>query len=344
MPHTLYSYEHNGVWLQLSETTVDSLTSLLRATHVPTKLRLTYVTSALFPLPGQYAPSDRPLIQWQHTLFCRHGHQHRLSVGSAHCACQLNPPPATEAVVDAFIAIVNKVVEAQDAYDWAAPPVDLDQQNVGDDGQPICNTTLVGEFFAEIEFLWKVILKRVPGAVGDEGQPGPKPRWWADGGLERARRANAAWYSALMASSARGDRPWMSGVGGPDPTPFYCTAFLLSHDVFEEWSAGGLDADDAEASEVAYDLEGGVFRLVPVEPAVAAAHAPPAAPPAAAPAVFERGQRVRIHGLKGRADLNGRVGVVLSPPADGRYPVKVRAAGGDDESVRIKAANIERVE
>ena len=44
------------------------------------------------------------------------------------------------------------------------------------------------------------------------------------------------------------------------------------------------------------------------------------------------------------ADLNGRVGVVLSPPADGRYPVKVRAAGGDDESVRIKAANIERVE
>ena len=101
MPHTLYSYEHNGVWLQLSETTVDSLTSLLRATHVPTKLRLTYVTSALFPLPGQYAPSDRPLIQWQHTLFCRHGHQHRLSVGSAHCACQLNPPPATEAVVDA---------------------------------------------------------------------------------------------------------------------------------------------------------------------------------------------------------------------------------------------------
>ena len=53
----------------------------------------------------------------------------------------------------------------------------------------------------------------------------------------------------------------MSGVGGPDPTPVYCTAFLLSHDVFEEWSAGGLDADDAEASEVAYDLEGGVFRL-----------------------------------------------------------------------------------
>ena len=74
MPHTLYSYEHHGAWLQLSETTVDSLTSLLRATHVPTKLRLTYVTSALFPLPGQYAPSDRPLIQWQHTLFCRHGH------------------------------------------------------------------------------------------------------------------------------------------------------------------------------------------------------------------------------------------------------------------------------
>ena len=149
-------------------------------------------------------------------------------------------------------------------------------------------------------------------------------------------------YGALMASSARGDRPWMSGVGGPDPTPFYCTAFLLSHDVFEEWSAGGLDADDAEASEVAYDLEGGVFRLVPVEPAVAAAHAPPAAAPSSA--AFERGQRVRIHGLKGRADLNGRVGVVLSPPADGRYPVKVRAAGGDDESVRIKAANIERVE
>ena len=53
---------------------------------------------------------------------------------------------------------------------------------------------------------------------------------------------------------------------------------------------------------------------------------------------------MRIHGLKGRADLNGRVGIVLSPPTDGRYPVKVRAAGGDDESVRIKLANIELVE
>ena len=38
--HLHYSYEHNGAWLQLSETTVDSLTSLLRATHVPTKLNV----------------------------------------------------------------------------------------------------------------------------------------------------------------------------------------------------------------------------------------------------------------------------------------------------------------
>ena len=50
----------------------------------------------------------------------------------------------------------------------------------------------------------------------------------------------------------------MSGVGGPDPTPFYCTAFLLSHDVFEEWSAGGLDGKKNTLG----DHEWGLFAVL----------------------------------------------------------------------------------
>ena len=76
MPHTLCLAEHNVLQAQLSETPVDSKVPLSCVRrHVPTKLRLTYVTSALFPLPRAVravGPAADPVAA--HALL-RHGHQ-----------------------------------------------------------------------------------------------------------------------------------------------------------------------------------------------------------------------------------------------------------------------------
>ena len=47
------------------------------------------------------------------------------------------------------------------------------------------------------------------------------------------------------------------------------------------------------------------------------------------------GMRVRISGLKARADLNGHMGVVLSPSSNGRLAVRCGS-----ESVLIREANV----
>ena len=48
------------------------------------------------------------------------------------------------------------------------------------------------------------------------------------------------------------------------------------------------------------------------------------------------GDKVRIHGLKGRADLNGAIATVLEAPEAGKYKVELPSG----EKVKVKQQNV----
>ena len=43
-------------------------------------------------------------------------------------------------------------------------------------------------------------------------------------------------------------------------------------------------------------------------------------------AVFAKGSKVRIHGIRSKPELNDTIGIIVGPLKDGRYPVALRGA------------------
>jgi hypothetical protein len=77
------------IW-HLSETTLDTVELMLKATHVPTKLRLGYLLACLFrsstPVGERHGPV---LIDWDEVMHCNHGNPLRLiSMGADECGCR----------------------------------------------------------------------------------------------------------------------------------------------------------------------------------------------------------------------------------------------------------------
>ena len=82
-------------------------------------------------------------------------------------------------------------------------------------------------------------------------------------------------------------------------------------------------------------------RAARVEAGAAASAKQPNAEAVTAPTPDLSGRRVRIAGLKGRSDLNGRCGVAgRFDAAKGRYEVAVE---GEAEAVLLKPANLQAV-
>lgn len=333
------SYLHNGEKVHITETTLATLGSLLHAQHLDTELRLGCVHSMLFrsSAPPGETLICRPLIDWDEVCYCRHGHQHYSHMGSRHCSCKLtNLPPATETVCSTFIKVLDTVVAACHAnlLDWSVPA------NEGGQNGP-SNATMIGELLAEFEHSWSVIIKRVPGATGPNGAPGPAPEWWTceDGGRVRARRANQSWLTTLKGSGARGAASILGA--GSDDSVFSATALLLQYDRMVELQASGNGGGGRQ--ELHLD-DNGVLQTIPVGRRVDEADAGAAVDSAQAQVAdeaptFALKQGVKLHGLNGRSDLNGQVGEVLGLLSGGRYPVKVLSSG---EQVRIKPWNLER--
>mmetsp|Transcript_67480 Transcript_67480/g.133811 ORF Transcript_67480/g.133811 Transcript_67480/m.133811 type:complete len:523 (-) Transcript_67480:14-1582(-) len=360
-------FRHEGRVLSLQDLTLDNVGSMLRAQNMPTELRLGCVHTALFRSsapPGQELTIS-PLIDWEEVQYCQHRRQHWNPNVSAGCGCKLTTlPPPTAEVVRAFIKIMDAVVGACHAklLDWSIPPSE------GEQNRPVHNTTMIGELLAEFQHSWAVIIKRVPGATGPHGVPGPIPSWWSGeaGGHAQALRANQAWRTTLAGSGARGERP----ISGSDDSVFSQTAWLLQYDRLLEFQARVAGPGYEGPQEMHFDDEG-VLQLVPrgvhagAEPAipvgtvasssysaqVAAAEAEAAlatvvaaaqnARETTSSATFALLQGVIIRGLNGRSELNGLVGEVLGIVSVGRYPVKVLSSG---ECVRVKAANLERTD
>ena len=120
------SYLHDGKKVDITETTVASVTSLLHAQHLDTELRLGCVHSMLFrsSAPPGETLLCQPFMDWDEVRYCRHGHQHYSHTGSAHCGCKLTDlPPTTATVVGTFITVTDAVVAACHAgvLDWSVP-------------------------------------------------------------------------------------------------------------------------------------------------------------------------------------------------------------------------------
>lgn len=347
---------HNGRRFRLSETTLETVSQPLSNKLVPTKLRLAYLHSCLFrsSTPPGAEPIGRSLLNWDECIYCRHGNPQQLHLVAAEgCGCMTSPPPATAEVIGGFIKIMDALVLARGTLDWSIPASSAEQEL---EFGTTPNSSLVGEFLAEFEHSWKVILLRVPGHA-PHGMPGDLPKWWTSGGMRAAAcKANHNWLTALRGTGAKGARPMCGDVDRNDDV-FNCTGWLLqSHRLAEIQAALAAVPPGEPTVELAYDDEG-MLRLLPkggyedrVEDISDGAGAPTKtlgeadnAEVVVATATFAVGQHVEVYGLASRGDLNGRIGEVLPPTGPGapvaeeRYPLKVGA-----ESVKIKPSNMRR--
>ena len=333
------SYLHDGKKVDITETTVASVTSLLHAQHLDTELRLGCVHSMLFrsSAPPGETLLCQPFMDWDEVRYCRHGHQHYSHAGSAHCGCKLTDlPPTTATVVGTFITVTDAVVAACHAgvLDWSLPAAQGEQNG-------LANHSMVGELLAEFEHSWSVIIKRVPGATGPNGVAGPAPDWWTceNGFHAKARRANQSWRTTLKGSGARGATHSIAGAGA-DESVFASTAWLLQYDRLLEFQTHR----GVGRQQLHFD-DDGVLQLIPVGQRVAAGAGGVAAEAQVVAGddvpTFSLAQGVKIEGLNGRGDLNGQVGEVLGLVSGGRYPVKVLASG---EQVRVKPTNLARTD
>ena len=201
---------HHGKRVLLQQTSLETVGSMLCSKHIPTKLRLGYLHSCLFrsSTPPGEEPIGPPLVDWDEVVYCCHGNRQRLhNVPADGCSCVApSLPPATAAVVQAFITIIDGLVAARGTLDWSIPVRVREEELVGDETP---NSSLLGEIFAEFERAWKVVIMRVPGAA-PQGIPGPPPAWWSGRLQAAARLANREWLHSLRGSGAKGERPFGS--------------------------------------------------------------------------------------------------------------------------------------
>lgn len=349
---------HHGRRFFLNETSVEAVETMLRAAHIPTKLRLGYLHSCLFrssTLPGQ-EPIGPHFIDWNECIRCRHGMPQQLpTVACEECGCKAEPgpfglPPATADVVLTFIKIMDAFVAAKDALDWSIPASEAEKGLVGEQ-QP--NTSMIGELLAEFEHSWKTIIMRVPGGCGPHGTPGPSPDWWTTSVREKAQIANRSWLHGFKGTGARGARPLAPDLDKNDDV-FNSTGWLLQYYRLPEIQSLLAQTPVGAEMQLYFD-EKGILRALPVgaTPPAGPFATPPPPPPAAdggdpaasgpsasgatGDGAFAAGQQVLVGGLASRAELNGLIGEIIEAECDGRYGVKV---GG--KSVRIKPANLAR--
>ena len=340
------------IW-HLSETTLDTVELMLKATHVPTKLRLGYLLACLFrsstPVGERLGPV---LIDWDEVMHCNHGNPLRLiSMGADECDCRAQwlPPTTAEAVRD-FIRVMNAVVAAHNALDWTLPARET-AQDLAYGNKP--NVSLVGEVLAQFEHSWKTLIMRVPGGAGPHGALGPAPFWWTDGLRVQAQKANAAWLIALKGSGARGALPLAPDLDSCDDV-FNSTGWLLQYHRLPELQSELARTPVGAQIKSFFDTEG-MLRAVPdggfttpgaptatdvARPASGGSSGPSGGASdvasgglsrgdargsiAAEHGAFAVGQHVEVSGLSARPDLNGQVGEVLAPgKTGGRYPIRV---------------------
>ena len=344
------------IW-HLSETTLDTVELMLKATHVPTKLRLGYLLACLFrsstPVGERLGPV---LIVWDEVMHCNHGNPLRLiSMGADECDCRAQwlPPTTAEAVRD-FIRVMNAVVAAHNALDWTLPARET-AQDLAYGNKP--NVSLVGEVLAQFEHSWKTLIMRVPGGAGPHGALGPAPFWWTDGLRVQAQKANAAWLIALKGSGARGALPLAPDLDSCDDV-FNSTGWLLQYHRLPELQSELARTPVGAQIKIFFDTEG-MLRAVPdggfttpgaptatdvARPASGGSSGPSGGASdvasgglsgglsrgdargsiAAEHGAFAVGQHVEVSGLSARPDLNGQVGEVLAPgKTGGRYPIRV---------------------
>lgn len=344
------------IW-HLSETTLDTVELMLKATHVPTKLRLGYLLACLFrsstPVGERLGPV---LIDWDEVMHCNHGNPLRLiSMGADECDCRAQwlPPTTAEAVRD-FIRVMNAVVAAHNALDWTLPARET-AQDLAYGNKP--NVSLVGEVLAQFEHSWKTLIMRVPGGAGPHGALGPAPFWWTDGLRVQAQKANAAWLIALKGSGARGALPLAPDLDSCDDV-FNSTGWLLQYHRLPELQSELARTPVGAQIKIFFDTEG-MLRAVPdggfttpgaptatdvARPASGGSSGPSGGASdvasgglsgglsrgdargsiAAEHGAFAVGQHVEVSGLSARPDLNGQVGEVLAPgKTGGRYPIRV---------------------
>ena len=198
---------------------------------------------------------------------------------------------------------------------------------------------------AELEDAWELMIRRAAGGVPSDPTAWPqRVGWWgAEHGLALARKCNELWRRALAGSGARGSAEWGSA--------FAQTGMLLNLERLQALPGDGpIRFDDDGVAHVDEEEE-----EVEVEVAAAGSHVLGASgaevdcgdAKEGSADEFAVGRRVRIHGLKGRQDLNGSVGSVIALPNEvGRWGVAVacRLANGRwklQECVQVKVENLE---
>eukprot|EP00964_Phaeocystis_antarctica_P022342 scaffold12388_cov53-Phaeocystis_antarctica.AAC.2 len=192
------------------------------------------------------------------------------------------------------------------------------------------------------------MIRRAAGGVPSDPTAWPqRVSWWgAEHGLALARKCNELWRRALAGSGARGSAEWGSA--------FAQTGMLLNLERLQALPGDGqirFDDDGVAHVDEEEEEEEGEEEVVAEEAAAAAgphvlgargAEADCGDAKEGSAGEFAVGRRVRIHGLKGRQDLNGRVGSVIAPPNErGRWGVAVafRLANGRwqlQECVQVK--------
>ena len=327
------------------------------------------------------------LVDWAEKLYCEHSLPHRKRDGDGNdCGCVLSPPAPSHAALISLLRVVKAVVGGGRGLDWSTPALEPPYTSLVEVGPrllkpppypslPTCHprpsiavllpsptmtaltsTALTGtalmrqEALAELEDAWELMIRRAAGGVPRDPTAWPqRVGWWeAKHGLALARKCNELWRRALAGSGARGSAEWGSA--------FAQTGMLLNLERlkalpgdgpirFDDEGVAHVDEEEEEEEEAAEEEAAAAADSHRLGLSGAEADCGDAKEGIAGELAV--GRRVRIHGLKGRQDLNGSVGSVISLPNErGRWGVAVafRLANGRwklQECVQVKADNLQ---
>ena len=316
-------------------------------------------------------PAPQPqaaLVGWEESVYCKHGHGHKtppLGI-DAECKCTFSLPPATPQALRELADVISSVVYAGKGLDWSEPPLEAAE---GEEDVPY--TSMVGEALAELESSWETLIRRATGLYcGDERRPAVD--WWEPRGEAYARVRNQRWRTALRGSGAKskGGGYFLFDCTGillnfkrleamPGDGSLYFDQHGLAHVHVEETTQTSDPPDEAAAdppdeaparnpadavaahlSDAATDQELATAAAAHTarSDSSAAVELEAASTLDATGAVALRpGQRVRIHGLQQRADLNGSTGTVAGAlhAESGRVRVDLGS-----EFIRVRVSNL----
>ena len=339
--------DRHGRHFVLNETDIGTLDVMLKAKHIPTKLRLGYLHSCLFRSstpPGETALGPH-FVDWDEVKHCDDGDRLRLPSEDATL-----PPPSDKALLQ-FIRVVDALVAARESLDWTIP---ASQREAAVYADQTPNTSMVGEMLAEFESSWKTLIMRIPGACGPHSPEGEPPAWWVEGGMRaHAQRKNRSWLFALRGSGARGSRTLAPDLDKSDDV-FNASGWLLNFYRMPELQSELSKTNVGGEAELYFD-DAGLLHSVPKGGVPPPAPPPPPSPralhdenalpppsPRSASSPFAIGQHVEVRGLVGRPELNGLVGEVRKPGLKGgRLPVRLLV---QDKEVGIKPDNLSRTD